>query len=272
MTRRRDALPTISLVAAAVGVAAVLASLPAPACAQGAGSTATARPDAGGPPWQTLTPAQQAALAPLKRDWPGIDAPRKQKWLEIAARFPYLPPEERERIQARMTDWTRLSPSERAQARLQFQEVRQISPQDRQARWDAYLALPAEQREALAQRAKTVPPAAGANSSGATVLPNQKVNVLNAPTKPATPTAVAPTVVQAKPGVSTTLISKTPTPPAHERPGEPKIALPPGQVNRATLLAQPMAAPVAPKAGPTAPAAAPTPAPEGGAASPEPGG
>ena len=82
-----------------------------------------------------------------------IDAPRKQKWLEIAARFPSMPPEERQRIQERMTEWARMTPEERGRARLQFQEARQISPQERQARWDAYLALPAEERRALANSA-----------------------------------------------------------------------------------------------------------------------
>ena len=47
--------------------------------------------NAGGPPWVSLTPAQQSALAPLKKEWPAIDAARKQKWLEIAARLPSMP-------------------------------------------------------------------------------------------------------------------------------------------------------------------------------------
>ena len=42
--------------------------------------------------WQSLTPAQREALAPLEHDWPGIDAPRKQKWIALAARFKTLPP------------------------------------------------------------------------------------------------------------------------------------------------------------------------------------
>ena len=52
--------------------------------------------------WQSLTPAQREALAPLEHDWPTIDAPRKQKWLALAARFKTIPPEERARIQTRM--------------------------------------------------------------------------------------------------------------------------------------------------------------------------
>jgi hypothetical protein len=216
---------------------------------------------AGGPGWVTLTPAQQSALAPLKRDWNGIDALRKQKWLEIAARFPAMPAEERQRVQERMTEWARMTPEERGRARLQFQEVRQISPQDRQARWDAYLSLPVEERRALAKSATTVPPApklprsdaAGRLAPGPDAAPKQKSNVVDSPSKPVTAVVVAPTVVQAKPGATTTLVTKTATPPAHARLGEPKIAASQDMVDRRTLLPQTGA-----QSGPTpAPAAAP---------------
>jgi hypothetical protein len=49
---------------------------------------------------------------------------------------------------------------------------------------------------------------------------------------------VAPTVVQAKPGATTTLMSKPANPPAHQQPGLPKVAATPGFVDRTTLLPQ----------------------------------
>ena len=70
--------------------------------------------------WPTLSPAQKAALAPLKSDWQSIDDTRRQKWLEIAARFPAMPPEERQRIQQRMGEWARMTPDERGRVRLQY--------------------------------------------------------------------------------------------------------------------------------------------------------
>jgi hypothetical protein len=45
-------------------------------------------------------------------------------------------------------------------------------------------------------------------------------------------------VVQAKPGASTTLITKTAAPPAHVQSGRPKIASGQGKVDRSTLLPQ----------------------------------
>ena len=207
--------------------------------------------NAGGPPWASLTPFQQSALAPLKKDWQVIDAPRKQKWLEIAARLPSMPPEERQRIQERMTEWARMTPEQRGRARLQFQEARQISPQERQARWDAYLALPVEERRALANSAQTVPKARTAAIRSPAGEPStasmQKNNIVAVPANKAVSTTVAPTVVQAKPGASTTLISKTASPPAHAQIGQPKITVGQDKVNRSTLL---------PRAGPQSTAAA----------------
>lgn len=200
------------------------------ALAQKSARPAVAAP-ADGPAWSSLTPAQRAALAPLQNDWQGIEAPRKQKWLDLAARMPAMPAEERLRIQDRMSEWARMTPEERGRARLQFQEARQISPQQRQARWDAYLALPAEERRALADSATKVPKVA---------------NVRKHDPAQAAPKAIAPTLVQAKPGASTTLISKTATPPPHMQPGQPgqpKIAGGRGAVDRSTLL--PKAAPPA---------------------------
>jgi hypothetical protein len=219
-------------------------------CSVSAGAQGPAKPlapaAASEPGWSALTPAQQSALAPLRKDWPAIDATRKQKWLEIAARFPSMPREEQQRIQERMTEWARMSPEERGRARLQFQEARQIDPRERQARWDAYLALPAEERRALSKSASTVPKASAVgvrNPAGEPPAPTRSA----APQMPGTPNpppaqaaarTSTPVVVQAKPGASTTLISKTATPPAHAQGGRPQIAADQGKVDRSTLLPQ----------------------------------
>jgi Protein of unknown function (DUF3106) len=204
------------------------------------------------PTWASLTPVQQQALAPLQRDWAGIDQSRKQKWLVIASRFPTLPADERKRVQERMTEWTHMTPAQRNSARLQFNEARQVSAEERQAKWQAYQALPEAERQSLAQRAKPVvktvagapaPVVAGAGSNGKTgdlsranpADGTTKRNVVQAPVgdqvKP-----VAPVVVQAKPGATTSNMSTRLPRPSHSQPGTPKIAATPGYVDRATLL------------------------------------
>ena len=253
MTRR---LRTLFLIAAATA-AAVVGSAPASAQGPSASAAPLAAPRtavAAGPAWQALSAQQRTVLAPLERDWGTIDAPRKVKWLEVANRFPAMPAADQQRVQERMADWARLTPAERGRARLSFQESKQLSPEQKQARWEAYQALPDEERKALASRAKPVDerprgaaapvPAKDAASAATTA------RATTGP-KAATPAPlakpVAPTMVQAKPGATTTLMTTPVLPPTHHRPGEPKIAAQPGQVNPATLL---------PRSGPQAAAAA----------------
>jgi hypothetical protein len=138
-----------------------------------------------------------------------------------------------------MTEWARLSPDERGRARLSFQEAKQLSREERQARWEAYQALPEEDRKALANRARdkrerpATPPASAPLSAIPKRTPGQAASAPAITVKP-----VAPTVVQAKPGATTTLMTKTPSPPAHQKPGQPKIEAQPDKVDRTTLLPQ----------------------------------
>jgi hypothetical protein len=218
---------------------------------------------AAGPNWQSLSPAQQDALAPLRRDWAEIDPARRQMWLQIADLFPNLPPDERNRVQARMEDWARLSPAERLQARLNFRETRRISADQRAALWDAYLALPPEQRQALAQRARTVPPAASA-------APQRKVS--NTAGTPAAAGGTGPLNVQARPGASTTLVTEAPAT-ARQAASTAPILIPPNLIDRTTLLPTPP--PRKPKAtrapaASSAPAAGPASAAGPGATAPGP--
>jgi hypothetical protein len=190
------------------------------------------------PTWASLSAAQQNVLAPLQRDWPSLDSGRKQKWLEVARRFPQLPAAERQRIQERMTEWARMTPAERGRARLQFQEARRLSPEERQARWEEYKALPDERRKELAQRVppppKPTPAPAERRSADVTTAKRNTVS----PEAAAPAKQVAPTLVQAKPGVTTTLMTAKRSAPAHQQAGLPKIAATRGFVDPNTMLPQ----------------------------------
>lgn len=209
------------------------------------------------PVWASLTVAQQQALGPLKSEWAQIDVSRKQKWLELAARMPAMSPPERERIQQRMADWVRLSPSERGRARLQFQEAQQLAPGDRKDRWEAYQALSTDQRQALAAQA-----GAKATSSASAPRSDAKRNVVPLPaaTAPvAQPRQVAPTVVQANTGATTSLVTTPARPPAHHQAGLPKVNARSDFVNPSTLLPRRGAQGAAVAAVPPASGATPTP-------------
>jgi hypothetical protein len=232
---RRAALRILACAALAACAASAVAQAPRPA-----GAAPAAAPREDGVRWQALTPAQREALAPLERDWPGIDAPRKQKWIALAGRFKTLSPEERARINERMVEWAKLTPAERGQARLRFEEARQLPVPDRSERWRAYQALPPEQRQQLAARAASAasapreaaskPAKVGRDSKEA------KFNVVPNPALSQAPRPVAPTMIQAAPGATTTVITRRPAPPAHQQSGMPKIATTPEFVNRSTLL------------------------------------
>jgi len=236
---QRAIVPTSPLRRRSRVVLAVALSLALPVLAQPQPSPVKRAPiESPGPTWQSLSPQQRATLAPLQNDWATIDGPRKAKWLDIAARYPKLPPSEQERLQARMSEWARMTPSERARARLNYQEVKQLPQQERQDKWQAYQALPENQRQELATRS-SVDPRSKAPRLGDKPPPEAAVkrNIVPNPSLSGGPTRpVAPTVVQASPGATTTLVTRQPTPPAHQQAGMPKIAATPGFVDGNTLL------------------------------------
>ena len=202
-----------------------------------------------GPRFADLSAEQRTALKPLEKDWAGIGSEGKRKWLDIAGRFGTLPPDERTRIQTRMSEWSRMSPEQRGRVRLQFQEATQAAPRNRQAQWEAYQALPAEQKRQLASQAASAPLSAGTKSADARSRADRgpkstkdavqtKSNIVPNPAFASPPRTVAPTVVQAQPGATTNLITKRTAPPAHQQTGMPKIAASPEFVDASTLLPQ----------------------------------
>ncbi|MFM8769146.1 MAG: DUF3106 domain-containing protein [Rubrivivax sp.] len=219
----------------------------APAAANGS-SGAAASP--GKTVWSSLSKAEKQALQPLQKDWHTLTADRQKKWLEVAARMPIMSDEERGRVRERMAEWARMTPAQRAQARLQFQEFRHWPSEDRQALWEAYLALSDTERAQFAgqaQRSGAQDPQGMTEQAGAGKS-EPKSNLISSTLQGAViKKSVAPTVVQIKPGATTQLISRTGSPPPHHQPGLPKIAATANFVDPLTLL---------PKRGPQAAAMA----------------
>ena len=238
--------------------AALLVAAHGSACAQRSRAAEPVRAQASqgeeGVRWESLTADQRQTLAPLEREWASIDSLRKQKWIALASRFKTLNPGEQARITARMSEWARLTPSERGQARIRFEEARSVPAPDRNARWQAYQALPPDARQRLAERAaaereRDRRETAASRSSSGRESREAKANVMPNPATVQPPKQVAPTLVQAAPGATTTPITRRPAPPPHQQTGMPKIAATPEFVNRSTLL---------PKRGPQAAAVTPT--------------
>jgi len=108
------------------------------------------------PHWSDLSPSEQQALAPLKPQWQTISVAQKRKWLAMA-NFASLPPEEQNKLHARVQEWAQLSPQQRAQARLNFGESTQHSVDHKRAKWEAYQSLSADEKSKLAATSPTPP-------------------------------------------------------------------------------------------------------------------
>ena len=188
--------------------------------------------------WAGLTPKQQALLAPLERDWAGIEDSQRSKWLSATPTLATMSGEEIKRVHDRMRDWTRLSPSERVSARIGFQVARQLTAEQRQARWEAYQALPLAERQALADKAlaRRQAQAAAPVRAPKALAAQPKSNIVPAAPKLVAPTVVTGSVVQAKPGATTVLMTRNVTLPRHQVAGQTKVIADPALVDPNTLL------------------------------------
>jgi hypothetical protein len=148
------------------------------------------------PAWQDLTPSQQLSLQPLAATWNTLGEAPKRKWIAIAMNYPTLAPAEQEKLHSRMTEWVSLSHQQRAQARLNFAESKQLSPSQKAATWQAYQALSPEDRKKLAISATPKPTGAAAPAKP---VPPQKLTAV--PVTRQTP-AQTPKVSTANPAVN----------------------------------------------------------------------
>lgn len=136
------------------------------ATAPAASTTVVSKPVANSvskPLWNDLTDTQKQALAPLTQLWPSMTEPHKRKWLAISQNFSQLSQDEQNTVQGRMREWAALSQQQRAAARLNFANSKELLQEDKKAKWEAYQALSPEAKQKLAaQQAKPVAGAAPA--------------------------------------------------------------------------------------------------------------
>lgn len=198
--------------------------------------------------WAALSPTQKQTLAPLASQWHTLDATSRDKWVSVANRFGTLPPVEQQRMQNRMKQWAQLPPQQRGEARLRFQNTRQLTPAERQQSWAAYQALSPDERNDLAQQARrkqkpvVLPTTEPGPREAAQQTAGPRSNGRKANLVPSTlqgtgaPKVVAPTVVKAGRGATTSLVTQTARPPLHQQTGLPKINATKGFVDQQTLL------------------------------------
>lgn len=160
------------------------------------------------PLWSELTAEQQQALKPLNTHWNTLNVGQKRKWLALSRNFANMSADDQTTLHSRMIEWAALSNQQRAQARLNFAEVKRIPPDERKVKWEQYQALSEEEKRKLAERAPPKPrgaaiPVRPVSSQKLVPVPavtpagQHTPRILLAP--PATPAAVPGTIMVASP-------------------------------------------------------------------------
>jgi hypothetical protein len=165
------------------------------------------------PTWAELNPPQQQSLAPLAGTWRSLSEAHKRKWIALSANYPTMSPADQALLHSRMAEWAALSPQQRTRARLNFAESKAVPTTDKKAKWEAYQALPPEEKRRLAAGAAADKPVPPPTAPALKPVPQQKLARIPKPRKP---------------------------------DSTAKIAVVPGQLDRNTLLPQPGLAPIQP--------------------------
>lgn len=227
--------------AASSAASAPAASGPGSAVSQETGPAQARRQLAVAGRWSRLTARDKVILAPLEEDWSELNTDQRLKWLELSSRFHSLTPDEQLRVQERMAQWARMSTAERGAARLNFQELRQISQRERLEQWEAYQGLKPEEKKGLAIKAQAAAqsPAVPRRAEPSAPVPKSSGSVAEVLAgSPGVARPVSGTLVQAPMGATTTLVTQVPPAGLTPAPTGPKIAAQPSSVDPVTLLPQ----------------------------------
>lgn len=178
------------LLSACLSTAAAQPSEPqTPSAAPGQASAPKALPRSTSKAWQQLTPQQKQALAPLGAQWEGLTPRQRNKWLAISTNFTQLSVADQITMHARMANWVTLSPQQRNLARLNFNKLQNLPKEDKKAKWEAYQALPAEEKRLLSAGSKPLP-----KNAAPTAKPLEPHRLVQTPLKAAHGSAPATTI------------------------------------------------------------------------------
>lgn len=167
--------------------------VPKAAASKSVAAKPVAPPATSKPAWADLTAPQQQALKPLTATWNSISEPQKRKWLEVSKNYPALAPADQVTMHSRMNEWVNMSPQDRAAARLNFAKTKELSkqltPDEKKAKWETYQALSPEEKARLA--AKASPKPAGAATAVKPVSPQKLAVTPKSMPEPKTPSGAA---------------------------------------------------------------------------------
>jgi len=94
-------------------------------------------------PSKESQPNKQAS----KLDWKNL-----RKWLKVADRYPTMSAADQERLQGRMSEWSKLPQKNRRMARDNYLSSLQFPSEQKKAAWESYQQLSEEEKQKLAQQ------------------------------------------------------------------------------------------------------------------------
>jgi hypothetical protein len=102
--------------------------------------------------WSQLTDDQRKILSALGGEWDTLRPWQKEKMLDIARDYPKMDAEKQLRVQRRLISWSRMTPYERENARIRYQQFHNLSPEKKdelRKKWAEHQKLPETEREKL---------------------------------------------------------------------------------------------------------------------------
>ncbi|QWE01190.1 DUF3106 domain-containing protein [Polynucleobacter sp. JS-Mosq-20-D10] len=144
--------------------------------------------------WENLKPGQQKILAPLEDDWDYMLPDSRKKWIQVANLHPKMSEADQQRLQSRMTGWSKLSQKDRRLARENYLSSLKFPAEKKAEAWSAYQKLSDEQKKKLAQAEvnKKKPTALSAPTLQQYPI-KQKSNLVPPPTASGAPASELPT-------------------------------------------------------------------------------
>lgn len=159
----RQPVPALPRLARVCALAGALLGMPGMGWSQAAPQAAAATSSASSS-WHLLSTREKQALAPLAARWGELTQTQRSKWRAIARQFDQLSPADQSVMHERMSEWVALSPTQRNQARLNFNTVQNLPKDEKKTKWDEYQSLSEAQKRELSAGvlgpAKTAAPSA----------------------------------------------------------------------------------------------------------------
>lgn len=104
--------------------------------------------------WAQLTSDQKKVLAPLGAEWDTLRPWQREKMLDIARDYPKMDAKKQARVKERLNTWSRMTPYERENARIRYQQFHSLSAEKKdelRKKWAEHQKLPEAEREKLRQ-------------------------------------------------------------------------------------------------------------------------